>query len=370
ENWQGKDLTLNLGAVDDQDVTYFNGVKVGSTINDHPEYWSTLRSYKVPGDLVKKGDNLIAVRCFDEAHAGGLMGPEMNLRLTEEEKIDLTGEWKSDFEEIRKPLPWPADYLPLVKIYRVGSVLYNAMFNPLKNYSVRGIIWYQGESNADNAKQYQVLFKDLITAWRSELGEEKLPFMFVQLAAYNAPTNNPNAKTAWAELRRAQEMALELPESYMVPTIDIGDQKNIHPQNKQEVGRRLGLLALKNIFGAKDVKISFPSAVKLSLVAPGKVLVTFDGAEQLQTTDGQAPKCFAVANGERKYEWAVAKIVASNKIELSAPTLKDIVWVRYAWSQYPEVNLVNGEKFPALPFEKSLETDAGKIISTNAGTKR
>ena len=149
--------------MDDQDTTYFNGVKIGATINDHPDYWDTKRSYKVPGNLVKAGKNVIAVRCFDEAHAGGIVGPEINLQLTPEKMVDLKGIWKSDYEEIRKPLPWPTDYLSLVKIYRVGSVLYNAMFNPLKNYSVRGIIWYQGESNADNAQQYQTLFQDLIS---------------------------------------------------------------------------------------------------------------------------------------------------------------------------------------------------------------
>ena len=371
-DWSNHDLILNLGAVDDQDTTYFNGVKIGATINDHPDYWDTKRSYKVPGNLVKAGKNVIAVRCFDEAHAGGIVGPEINLQLTPEKMVDLKGIWKSDYEEIRKPLPWPTDYLSLVKIYRVGSVLYNAMFNPLKNYSVRGIIWYQGESNADNAQQYQTLFQDLIKSWRQDLRDEKMPFMFVQLASYNAPTANPNAKSPWAELRQAQEMALILPVTSMVPTIDIGDQKRIHPLNKQEVGRRLGLTALKNIFGDKNVNISFPSAVKISSIAPGKVLITFDGvdaANKLQTTDGKDPKCFAVADGTRKFEWAEAKIVAPDQIELSAPTIKEIVWVRYAWGQYPEVNLFNGDKFPALPFEKNIASDAAAKKDNKAKTK-
>ncbi len=341
-------LTLELGAVDDTDITYFNGVQVGATPAEGTNWWETPRVYTIPASLVVTGRNVIAVRCFDEAHAGGLTGPRILLRRDGGSAIDLAGDWQIKDEAILKPLPWPPLYLPLVKIYRVGGFLYNAMLAPLAPCTVRGVIWYQGESNADRSAQYRTLFKDLIGAWRMALRNDDLPFLFVQLAAFGEASDDPNKASNWAALREAQEAALELPHTYMVPAIDIGDARRIHPLNKQEVGRRLGLTALRDIFHDTSVAVSFPAFDTLEL-KDGKAIVSFKNAEGLKTANGKDITAFAVCGADGKYEWAKATI-ADAKVILSCEKVPAPVAVRYAWGDNPTVNLVDAHGFPVLPF--------------------
>ncbi len=225
--------------------------------------------------------------------------------------------------------------------------LYNAMIAPLIPYGIQGAIWYQGESNAGRAYQYRQLFPAMITNWREDWGQGKFPFLFVQLANFMAADPEP-VDSAWAELREAQLMTLALPKTGMAVIIDIGEANNIHPKNKQDVGKRLALWALAKTYGKKQV---YSGPIYKSMKTEGnKIILDFEHVGGgLAAGGGEPLKGFAVAGAERKFVWADAKIegdtvvVSSN--EVSVP-----VAVRYGWANNPVCNLYNKEGLPASPF--------------------
>lgn len=358
----GADLEFSPGVIDDYDVAYFNGEKIGSTGSETPDSWEVPRCYRVPGKLVKAGRNTIAIRVFDSAHAGGFPpGGKMTLLRDGKEILSLNGVWKTAPEHMYQPKAWPADYLPLVKIYRAPGVLYNAMFAPFKGTAVDGILWYQGESNAGRPF-YARMFEELIRVWRRDLGNEKLPFMFVQLAAFTQVESDPSKCGDWPGLRAEQASVLaRLPETYMAPAIDIGDARRIHPLNKQEVARRLALTALDRIYHLEKFRnaVVYPEFVSAKIDGE-KIIVTLKGADGLTTTDGRAPRMFAVAGApekktrKQKFYFAAAEI-RDGRIELTCPEVKDPVVLRYAWLMNPEVNTVNAKGFPLLPFSVNLD---------------
>jgi sialate O-acetylesterase len=225
--------------------------------------------------------------------------------------------------------------------------LYNAMIAPLIPYGIGGAIWYQGESNASRAYQYRKLFPAMIKNWRNDWGQGKFPFLFVQLANFMAIDPEP-ADSMWAELREAQSMTLDLPNTGMAVIIDIGEANDIHPKNKQDVGKRLALWALARSYGKKLV-YSGP-IYKSTKIKGDKVVLYFDhvGGGLIATGDGPL-KGFAIAGADRKFVWADAKIDGDNIVvssgEVSAP-----VAVRYAWADNPVCNLYNEEGLPASPF--------------------
>ena len=218
--------------------------------------------------------------------------------------------------------------------------LYNGMIAPLTPYAIRGAIWYQGEANAGNGRLYRKLFPALIVSWRERWGIPEFPFLFVQLANYDAHSN-------WPELREAQTMTLALPHTGMAVAIDLGEGGNIHPKNKQEVGRRLALNALATVYH-RQVAFASPLLLKVQ-PQDGKLRITMSHAEGLKTTDGAAPKGFAVAGDDRIFHSARAEI-AGDHIIVQSPEEPNPVAVRYAWENNPEVNLVNGAGLPASPF--------------------
>jgi sialate O-acetylesterase len=224
------------------------------------------------------------------------------------------------------------------------------MIAPLVPYTIRGVIWYQGESNAGRAYQYRDLFPTMIkswwTAWEQE-GQEDFAFLFVQLANFMAVKEEPGDST-WAELREAQLMTLELPNTGMAVITDIGDAKDIHPKNKQDVGKRLALWALANTYG-KNVVYSGP--IYKSMVKKGNTIVL--GGEPL--------KGFAIAGADRKFVWADAKI-DGDKIVVSSEKVADPVSVRYAWADNPVCNLYNKAGLPASPFR----TDTWPGVTANS----
>ncbi|QKG58849.1 hypothetical protein GKZ68_05325 [Hymenobacter sp. BRD128] len=222
------------------------------------------------------------------------------------------------------------------------------MIAPLQPYALKGVIWYQGESNADRAEQYRTLFPALIADWRRHFGQPELPFLFVQLASYMAARPEPG-ESAWAELREAQALALQVPHTGLATAIDIGEAADIHPHNKQEVGRRLALAAEHIAYGASKLVYSGPvyagmspagAAIKLKFTQLGSGLaVRGDGALQ----------GFAVAGADHKFHWATAKLVG-NEVEVQNPAVPQPVAVRYDWADNPSGNLTNREGLPALPF--------------------
>ena len=231
--------------------------------------------------------------------------------------------------------------------HRPGN-LWNAMVLPLVPYRIRGVIWYQGESNAGRAVQYRTLFPTMIGAWRKHWGQGDFPFYFVQLANWRALPEKPGPST-WAELREAQTLTLEkVANTGMALAIDIGEARDIHPKNKQDVGKRLAALALTRDYG-KRVPVTGPRFKSWKPGKDGSAVLTLEHATGLQTDDDDPPRAFAIAGRDKVFHWATARIEGET-IVLSCPAVKKPVAIRYAWADNPGVNLVNGDYLPLAPF--------------------
>ncbi len=338
-DWAGKDLMLHLGGIDDRDTTFFNGQRVGAQ-----NVWSETRTYRIPGDLVKAGRNLIAVRVLDTGGGGGLYGDDiLRLERAGAAPISLQGAWKYRATT-------PLSQLGMLPMDFSGNpnqtaVLYNAMIAPLVPFALRGAIWYQGESNAYAAKAYRTLFPALIRDWRARFGQD-LGFYFVQLANFHARSEQPQ-ESEWAELREAQTMTLSLPRTGMATIIDIGEANDIHPKNKRDVGHRLALAALAGEYGQK-IESSGPMLHSVK-VSGNQIRVQFAHAVGLKTGDGAAPRGFAIADDDKKWVWAKARIEGDSIVILS-DAVPNPTQVRYGWAENPDVNLYNGAGLPAVPF--------------------
>jgi sialate O-acetylesterase len=221
------------------------------------------------------------------------------------------------------------------------------MIAPLIPYGIGGAIWYQGESNASRAYQYRKLFGRMIQNWRKDWGQGKFPFLFVQLANFRAVNPQPS-ESDWAELREAQLMTLALPNSGMAVIIDIGDANDIHPKNKQDVGKRLALWALAKSYG-KELVYSGP-IYKSMKIEGEKIILRFDHVGGGLVAGPDEPlKGFAIAGADRKFVWAEAKI-DGDSVVVSSDEVSTPVAVRYAWADNPVCNLYNEEGLPASPF--------------------
>jgi sialate O-acetylesterase len=352
-SWAGKNLQLYAGKIDDVDTTWFNGEKIGSV-----SVWDQPRVYTIPGKLVKAGRNALTIRVLDTGGGGGIWGePELlKIEVSKNELITLTGTW-----QYRVGVDWKtAPARPFnPNNPNQPTVLFNAMIHPVLPYALKGAIWYQGESNAGRAYQYRALFPMMIKDWRSRWGLGDFPFMFVQLANWLERDAEPGENN-WAELREAQTMTLSLPNTGMAVAIDIGDAKDIHPKNKQEVGRRLALNALKIAY-KKDIVGCGPIYKSMS-VENNRIRLTFSNNDGgLKTSDGDAVRGFAVAGADRVWRWAKAEI-QGGEILVSSPQIKNPVAARYAWAANPDCNLVNGSDLPASPFR----TDDWPGVTINA----
>lgn len=339
--WAGKDLTLHLGPIDSEDITYVNGIEVG-----RHDGWQDTRVYHVPGWMVKEGKNTIAIRVRDNGSDGGIYGKpeEVYIALDGQQRISLVGTWRYrvavDFAELG-PRPLSKEETP-----NEPTVLFNAMIHPLVPYAVRGAIWYQGESNEDRAYQYRELLPTMIADWRHQWGTD-LDFYIVQLANYRHRRDVP-VESQWAEIREAQLMATSVARTGLAVAVDIGDPLDIHPKNKQEVGRRLALAARALTYGEK---ITYSGPIYRShVVEDGAMRLLFDHTDGgLNTSDGAAPTGFAIAGADHVWHWGTARI-DGNSVVVSSPEVKVPMAVRYAWADNPVCNLVNGAGLPASPF--------------------
>jgi sialate O-acetylesterase len=359
EAWAGAELALSLGAIDDFDVTYWNGERIGATGTETPQYWSAPRRYQVPARLVKAGRNVLAVRVFDHFGGGGFAGTpaQMNLRRVaaadaSEPPLPLAGTWSYKIE--RKLKPAVADWNTRPKLLGTDdpsspTVLWNALVAPLVGLPIAGIIWYQGESNVERASQYRTLFPLMIRAWRAAWNDPKLPFLFVQLPNFGDKAAKPAlGEGGWAELREAQALALREPKTAMAVTLDIGDAGDIHPREKQEVGRRLALAALKVVY-AREIIASGPTyAAALRDGAAIKVRFT-NVASGLTTSDGAPPRGFLIAGADRVWKQADARIEGGAVIVSNAEVAEPVA-VRYGWGNDPPNTLRNQADLPAAPF--------------------
>lgn len=229
-----------------------------------------------------------------------------------------------------------------------ASGLFNAMIHPLLPYAIRGAIWYQGESNASRAEQYKTLFPAMIQDWRKAWGQGDFPFLFVQLAPFQAIVQEP-AESDWAELREAQRLTLKkVAKTGMAVITDLGDEKDIHPKAKAPVGKRLALAALGIAYG-QPVVSSGPEFESMR-VESGKAILKFKNAEGGLVSKGGPPAGFTIAGADGKFVNAQAEI-EGDEVVVWSPKVAEPVAVRYGWANYPVVNLWNKQGLPASPFK-------------------
>lgn len=352
--WAGKPLDLYLEQVDDNDVTFFNGVQIGEN-----RYFSIRRRYTIPASLVKAGKAVITVLNIDNGDRGGLHGIAHSMKLcayNSDESVSLAGTWKVNYAtklEDAAPLPEVINDIP-----RQPSTLFNAMISPLIPFAIRGVIWYQGEDNAARAYQYRDLQPMLIRDWRTKWGYE-FPFYFVQLANWRQRHAQP-VESQWAELREAQLLtAKHVAGTGMAGNIDIGMANNIHPINKKEVGHRLALIAEALTYGDKTIEYSGPLYEDYKIEG-GKIRVSFSHAEGMKAKDGQPLTGFAIAGPDHVFHWAEARI-EGNTVVVSSKDVPCPLAVRYAWDDNPACNLTNASGLPASPFR----TDTGSCRVDN-----
>jgi len=236
----------------------------------------------------------------------------------------------------------------------IQSLAYNGMIAPLTSFPIRGVIWYQGESNTGRPYQYHTLLSAMIKGWRQAWDEGDFPFLIVQLPNYMKAQPQPS-ESSWAELREAQLQTLDQPNTGMITTIDLGDPNNVHPRNKTEVGRRLSLAALKLVYGKKIVA-SGPVFRSMKAV-DGKLVLSFDNIGGGLKSGGDELQGFAVAGADGPYHWAKARI-HKNQVEIWSDDVKEPARVRYAWADNPICDLFNKEGLPASPFQASLDKTA------------
>lgn len=259
------------------------------------------------------------------------------------------------YADFMKRFPEPKPYDAPDKPYpHAPARLYNGMIHPLIPYGLRGVLWYQGESNTGHPGEYHKLFATMITSWRADFGQGDLPFYWVQLANYNG---GDSAATNWALLREGQAQALDLPATGMAVAIDIGSAEDIHPKNKQEVGRRLALIAKAGTYGI-HVDYSGPVFESAERSGPG-MIVTFRFAGTGLTAAGKPLQSFELAGADRRFHPATAAIVG-NRVLVQSASVPDPVAVRYAWRNAPEANLYNGAGLPAVPFRSDTWPDSPK----------
>ena len=339
--WAGKSLKMCIQGVDDKDVTYFNGVKIGENSG-----WNRARTYTIPAELVKAGKAIVAIRIMDTSGNGGITGNDQSFYVesADGKKIMLSGEWKAKKDADYSLMP--AKPVNMYNEPYWSTVLYNAMISPLVPYTIKGAIWYQGCSNDDRAYQYQDLMRLMIADWREQWGYN-FPFYITQLANYTARQTQPTEST-WAELREAQTMAAQIvPNTGMAVTIDIGEAGDIHPRNKQEVGRRLALQALNKTYGM-SIECSGPMYAGYEI--DGNIIrIKFNSTAKGLVVKGDKLEGFTIAGADHKFYWADAKIVG-NCIEVSCKDVPRPLAVRYAWAHNPLGNLYNTAGLPASPF--------------------
>lgn len=358
-SWIGKGLILELGPIDDMDVTFVNGKKVGT--NEKEGLWQQDRIYPIQKETVTDSVLTIAVRVIDNQGGGGVYGlkSKMNVSLSDKsEKISIAGNWNylavAEFlngkflvfgAKDEKYFTRPSVFVDLSP--NTPTMLYNGMIAPIKNYSIRGALWYQGESNTGHPDNYQSLLSLMINNWRSDWKSDNFPFYFVQIAPYEYGEVVESQK-----LREAQFKTMSVKNTGMVVTLDIGNPVDIHPANKKDVGERLAFWALAKDYGKK---VPFSGPVYNSMrVEKDKILLSFDNSGKgliIKERNGQ--NNFQVAGKDKVFKKAQVQL-KDGKLFVSNPEIKDPVAVRYCWNNIEEGTLFNLEGFPA----SSFRTDA------------
>lgn len=356
-DWQGKELVLELGGIDKQDVTYFNGVEVGRTGQGFETQWfDKERNYTIPAELVRAGRNVIAIRAYSFLYDGSLNGKAefYNLVLKEtEQKINLSGDWLAFAEKNMGILAGNAMRLGPCNP-NTPSILFNGMIKPLTPYALKGVIWYQGESNAKNiyeSRKYLRKLECMVRDWYYAFEQGELPFIQVQLAFFSRGLEEKyNEYSNWAELRDSQRLLCEkMDKVYMASAIDLGHETDIHPQDKKNVGFRLAQQALHNVYCFNDVIPEGP-AYKNHIIEGNKVRLFFDNADGMYIKN-DVPQSFYIAGVEGRFYPADEAYVDGSSVVVSSNKVKYPVEVSYAWAYVPSNSLYNSADLPASSFK-------------------
>ncbi|MBN2425869.1 MAG: hypothetical protein JXR46_04880 [Calditrichaceae bacterium] len=336
-----KPALLKLGRIVDCDSVFINGKFIGSIGSQYAS-----RAYKISDDVLKEGKNTIVIRVINYIRKGGFVpGKEYELS-TDDHKINLAGEWQYKLGTRAEPLE---DRLFLGK---VPSGLFNAGIAPVLNYRIKGVVWYQGESNTSRAYEHYDLFKLLIKDWRENWQQGDFPFLYVQLPNF-VEVNVERTQYDWAIFRESQLKALALPKTGMAVTIDVGEFNDIHPVKKKPVGERLALAARKVAYG--DIEVVYSGPIYKSMEVDGnKVILSFTNkGSGLISKNGRRLNWFEICGIDNVFFPAEAKI-ENDKIIVWSDKVSAPVAVRYAWANNPEgANLYNREGLPATPFRTS-----------------
>ena len=334
-------LLLGVGRIDDSDTTWVNGIHVGETTMQYDKP----RRYVVPQSALRAGENVVAIRVVDTGGGGGIHGHADELFVQPAGGVSraLGTAWKFRPARVTVSLGDGKN--------QKATLLYNAMIHPLQPLPVRGVIWYQGESNADevsHALRYRDQFPEMIRRWRTQWGQPELPFLWAQLASFGSGKDSAQ-QSPWATLRESQSTTLSLPSTAQVVTIDIGDVADIHPRNKQDVGRRFALAARHVAYG-ENVVHSGPVFSGMQIERGVAELSFNTGSSELAIRDGGVLSGFQLAGNNRQFHPAEAEIVG-DRVLVRSDAVPSPVAVRYAWSDAPlDANLVNDAGLPASPF--------------------
>ncbi|MBX3257577.1 MAG: hypothetical protein KF862_25850 [Chitinophagaceae bacterium] len=341
--------SISLGQVDDYNICWVNGIKVGEGYGNQNLY-----SYKIPDSIIRKRNNAVVVRVFDAGGKGGMYNMFWS--------PFWAGEWKYkkgvqiNAATFKKPLVANA------YIFGTPTILYNANIAPLTALAVKGFIWYQGESNAGRAEEYKQLLPAMIKDWRKQFNQGELPFLIVQLPDLGREPVTPE-NSEWAELREAQASALSLPNTGIAVTIDIGESNDLHPHNKWAVGNRLAMTALSSIYNVDSIDTS--PRYKSMQVAGDSIIITFDGDIICKDKYGYV-RGFSIAGSDSVFHWAKAYIKDNRTVVVYNMNVHAPVAVRYLWSSEPgDIDLYNKNDLPAMPFRTDdfKLTTAGKRFS-------
>lgn len=330
----GSEGKLSLGTIIDADDTYVNGKRIGNTGYMYPP-----RRYHLPKGILKPGKNIITVRVLSTQNTGGFV-KDMPFKLkVNGEEVDLTGTWKYRIGAETDAME------PQTFFHYWPSGLFNGMISPIQHYKMNGVLWYQGESNTGYPKGYRNLFEAMVNDWRQLWNIGDFPFIYTQLANFG---ERDQSETNWAEVREEQRTCLNIPNTGMAVTIDIGEWNDIHPQDKKTVGKRLALVARKIAYG-EDLVHSGP--IYKSKVVKGKEIVLhFDQVGSGLIAKTEDLEQFQICGEDGNYLPAKA-VISGDTVIVSNEEIMDPLHVRYAWANNPEgANLYNKEGLPASPF--------------------
>ena len=334
---------VSMGRIVDADILYINGRFVGSTTYMYPQ-----RRYAIPAGTLKPGKNLFIIRVQNNVGKGGFVPDKPYLLIAGTDTIDLKGTWEYKVGVVNIP---QRDFGGGggIAAQNQPAALYNSMVAPYINYSLKGFVWYQGESNTGKPDEYGRLLPTLIHDWRMLWKQGELPFLYVQLPGFMDRTFLPS-ESQWAALRESQFNTLSIPNTAMAVAIDLGEWNDIHPDRKKEVGDRLALAAEKIAYGEKNLVASGP-LYQSATIEGNTIIVSFTNTGSgLVSNDDEPFSQFAIAGADKKFVWAYAKI-KGNTIVVSSADVANPKYVRYAWADNPDgANVYNREGLPASPF--------------------